>query len=73
MGPATYYYAGGAFYVQQPQGFAVVTPHPGITVTTLPPGATSVNINGALFYQADGAYFQPMIQGGITVYTTVQP
>ena len=26
VGPSTYYYAGGAFYLQQPNGFAVVQP-----------------------------------------------
>lgn len=68
-----FYYAGGAFYVQQPQGFEVVPPPFGVTVGYLPPGATPVYIRGMLYYQANGIYFMPVMQGGVTVYTTVQP
>jgi len=45
---------------------------PGVIVSTLPPGATSVMINGVQYYQADGARFMPVMQNGVVVYETVQ-
>ena len=42
VGPTTYYCAGGAFYLQQPAGFAVVPAPLGVTVTGLPPAAAPV-------------------------------
>ena len=68
-----YYYAGGVFYQQTPDGFVVVTAPLGATVSTLPAGAAPVNINGMIYYQADGAYFLPVMQDGTTVYTVVRP
>jgi len=73
VGNTAYYYAGGAFYVQQPNGFLVVQPPLGVTVSVLPPGAAPVTINGALYYTFGGAYYMPVIQDGVTVYTTVRP
>jgi hypothetical protein len=72
-GQGEYYYAGGAFYVQEPQGFVVVAPPLGVTVDYLPSGATPVYIRGGLYYQANGIYFMPVMRGGVTAYTTVQP
>lgn len=72
-GATYYYYAGGAFYVQTAQGFLVVAPPVGITVPYLPPGAQAVTMNGMLYYRADGAYFMPVMEDGVTVYTTAQP
>jgi len=57
----------------QPQGFVVVAPPIGVTVGSLPPGASPIYIRGGLYYQAGGVYYLPNMQGGITVYTTVQP
>jgi hypothetical protein len=39
----------------------------------LPPNAQQMMINGFLYYQADGAYFQPAMQNGVTVYVTARP
>jgi len=64
--------AGGPFYLQEPQGYAVVIPPVGATFSALPAGATPVNINGTIYYQADGAYFLPVMQDGTTAYTVVQ-
>jgi hypothetical protein len=72
VGPNVYYYAGGAFYLQEPQGFVVVSPPLGATVGSLPPGATAVYIRAMLYYLANGVYFMPVMQGGVTVYATVQ-
>jgi hypothetical protein len=71
-GPYVYYYAVGAFYAQQPQGFAVVAPPLGVTVGSLPRGATPVYIRGVLYYQSGGVYYLPSMQGGVIVYTTTQ-
>jgi len=73
VGPTTYYYAGGAFYVQQPTGFAIMPAPLGITVTMLPLGAAPVVIKGTLYYLANSAYYLPVMQGGVTVYVTAQP
>jgi hypothetical protein len=56
VGPATYYYAGGAFYVQQPARFAVVPAPLGVTVAELPPGAALVVINGVVYHLAGAIY-----------------
>jgi hypothetical protein len=37
----------------------------------LPPDAVSVVINGSVFYQADGTYYMPVMQNGVTAYVTV--
>ena len=73
LGPTTYYYAGGAFYLQQPNGFMIVPAPSGATVTDIPAGATPVTINGVLYLQSGSTYFQPVMQGGVTVYTTARP
>jgi hypothetical protein len=67
-----YYYAGGAFYVQQPDGsYVVVAPPMGVTVALLPPGVVSVVVNGTIYYQADGTFYLPVMQNGVTAYLTV--
>jgi len=72
-GGNVYYYAGGAFYEQQPNGYAVVPAPMGVTVNSLPPGASAVAINGTTYYVADGVYYLPVMQDGVTVFTTVRP
>jgi hypothetical protein len=72
VGDTVYYYAAGAFYVQQSDGSFVVVAAPlGVTVALLPPDATSVVVNGVGYFQADGVYYQPVMQAGVTVYLTV--
>jgi hypothetical protein len=72
VGDTVYYYAAGAFYVQQSDGSFVVVAAPlGVTVSLLPPDATSVVINGAGYFQADGTYYEPVMQDGVTAYLTV--
>jgi hypothetical protein len=74
VGDTVYYYAAGAFYVQQPDGSFVVAAAPmGVTVALLPPDATSVVINGIGYFLADGVYYQPVMQNGVTAYLTVPP
>jgi hypothetical protein len=72
VGDTIYYYAAGAFYLQQPDGgYVVVAPPMGATVSLLPPDAVQVIVNGNVYYQADGTYYMPVIQNGVTVYLTV--
>jgi Family of unknown function (DUF6515) len=72
VGDTVYYYAAGAFYVQQPDGsFTVVAPPTGATVSLLPPDAIAVVINGVTYYQADGTYYLPVMQYGVVAYQTV--
>jgi hypothetical protein len=67
-----YYYAGGAFYVQQSDGSYVVVAAPiGVTVSMLPPDAVAVTINATTYYQADATYYLPVMQNGVTAYLTV--
>jgi hypothetical protein len=69
VGPTTYFYVDGVFYVAQPGGFAVVSPPPGIVVPALPTGAAQAVINGVVVYQFNGFNYQPSLQDGVTVYT----
>jgi len=66
-----YYYAGGAFYIQSSDGYVVVAPPLGVTVSVSPPDAVPVVINGVEYFQADGMFYQPVIQNGVTAYLTV--
>ena len=43
----------------------------GVTVAVLPPDATSFVVNGVGYFQADGVYYQPVMQNGVTVYLTI--
>jgi Family of unknown function (DUF6515) len=73
VGNTVYYYAAGAFYVQQPDGSYIVVAAPmGATVSLLPPDAVLVAVNGTTCYQADGVYYLPVMQNGVTAYLTVQ-
>jgi hypothetical protein len=69
LGPTTYYYLDGVFYVAQPNGYAVVNPPPGIVVPVLPTGAAQVVISGTVVYQFGGFNYTPSLYGGVTAYT----
>ncbi|MGH7977538.1 MAG: DUF6515 family protein [Limisphaerales bacterium] len=72
VGDTIYYYAAGAFYVQQPDGgYVVVAPPMGVTVSLLPPDAVPVVINGTTYYQSDGTYYLPVMQNGVVAYLTI--
>jgi Family of unknown function (DUF6515) len=73
LGDTTYYYAGGAFYIQQSDGsYAVVAPPIGVVVSTLPSDATPVVVNGTTCYQSDGVDYEPVMDNGVTAYQTIQ-
>jgi hypothetical protein len=65
-----YFYAGGAFYVQNDNGFEIVAAPIGVVVPELPPGATQATVNGNLMYQFNGVFYQPIFENGITQYIT---
>jgi hypothetical protein len=50
----------------------VVNPPIGVTVVAVPPGATQVTVNGQVYFLANGIHYQPVMQNGVTVYTTVK-
>lgn len=73
-GGMTYYYAGGAFYAEQPDGSYTVVPAPmGVVVPELPPGAVQVSANGVAAYQFNGIYYEPVFVNGVTQYQTFMP
>jgi hypothetical protein len=73
-GGQTYYYAAGAFYVQQADGTYAIAPTPiGVVVPELPPGAIQVSVNGTIAYQFNGIYYEPVIVNGVTQYETFMP
>jgi len=72
-GNLVYYYAGGAFYVQQDSGFVIAPPPIGVTVPELPPGAVQVSVRGAVAYQFNGIYYQPVFVNGVTQFQTFMP
>jgi hypothetical protein len=71
IGPTTFYYLDGIFYIAQGDGFVVVAPPAGIVVSSLPSGASQTVINGGVIYQFNGFNYQPSVQDGVTVYTVV--
>jgi hypothetical protein len=73
-GGQTYYYAGGAFYLQQPDGAYATAPTPiGVVVPELPPGAIQVSVKGTVAYQFNGIYYEPVFVNGVTQYETFMP
>jgi hypothetical protein len=73
-GGQTYYYAGGAFYLHQPDGTYASAPTPlGVAVPELPPGANQVSVNGGVAYQFNRIYYEPVFVNGLTQYETFQP
>ena len=72
VGGVVYYYAAGAFYIQQADGsYIIVAPPMGVTVSLLPPDAVPVVNNGTVYYQSDRTYYIPVMENGVTAYLTV--
>jgi hypothetical protein len=53
------------------QGYQVIPPPIGATVTTLPSGVVDQNINGTVYYTFGGAYYQPFYSGSSVIYEVV--
>ena len=70
---STYFYAAGAFYVEQDDGYVIVASPIGVVVPELPPGAVATPYNNGVAYQFNGTYYQPVFVNGVTQYVTVAP
>ena len=44
----------------------------GVSVKEIPPGAEKVVVGGTTYFLANGIYFQPVFQDGVTVYVTAK-
>jgi hypothetical protein len=53
------------------QGYQVISPPIGATVTTLPSGAVDQNINGTTYFDFGGAYYRPFYSGSSVIYEVV--
>jgi hypothetical protein len=70
VGNRTYYYAGGAFYLEQSGGYVIAAAPLGVLVPELPPGAESITWNGGPAYEFNGVYYRPLFIDGVTQYQT---
>jgi Family of unknown function (DUF6515) len=70
-GSTQYMDCGGAYYSQVPQGYQVIPPPIGATVTTLPTGAIEQNISGVVYLTFGGAYYRPFYSGSSVIYEVV--
>ncbi len=52
-------------------GYKVIPPPIGATVTTLPSGATDQNIKGTTYFAYGGAYYRPFYSGSTVIYEVV--
>ena len=68
-----YYYASGAYLVQQPgtAGYTLVPPPPGAVVSYLPANCAPVYLGPQTYYDCGGAFYQP--QPGAGGYQVVLP
>jgi Family of unknown function (DUF6515) len=66
-----YFFVGGAWYINGPDGFIVSAPPAGLVVSVLPPFYTTVWIGGAPYYYADDVYYQ--WDPGLSAYQVVAP
>lgn len=69
FGKGHYFYGGGFFYRQEPQGYVVVPAPSGAVVYSIPPGYHQVIIDGVMYYTYEGVYYQRVSSG----YKVVEP
>jgi len=69
-GDYQYYYFGGVFYQDCPDGgYQVVAPPVGAEMPSLPTNAQAINIDGTQYYEFNGVYYKPVVKdNGKTVY-----
>jgi hypothetical protein len=63
--------ATGAFYAPVSNGYQVIPPPIGATVTSLPNGAVAENVRGTVYFQFGGAYYRPFYSGSSVIYEVV--
>ncbi|MBO9619463.1 MAG: hypothetical protein J7539_10550 [Niabella sp.] len=71
FGGIPYYYYDNTYYIQSNQGYEVVAPPLGGTLQHLPRGTRLVRINGQNYYEFNGTYFSPDIDGSGRKYYVV--
>jgi len=71
VGSATDLDCGGAFYSTVQNGYQVVPPPIGSTVSALPSGAVDQNIDGTTYFVFGGAYYRPFYSGSSVIYQVV--
>ena len=62
---------GGAFYSKVPNGYEVIPPPIGASVSVLPSGAVNQTIGGNNYYTFGGAYYEPFYNGSSVIYQVV--
>jgi hypothetical protein len=73
VGNDYYYYFGGAFYINNGQGYQVVPAPFGAVITQLPVGATEQQFNGQTLMVYNNTYYAPISQDGQDSYEVVDP
>jgi hypothetical protein len=71
QGSTPYLDCGGAYYSTVPNGYKVVPPPIGATVTTLPSGAVDQNIKGTTYFTFGGAWYRPFYSASSVIYEVV--
>jgi len=70
-GGRPYFFVGGVWYLNGPDGFIVGAPPPGLVVSVLPPFYTTVWLGGVPYYYADDVYYR--WDPGADAYEVVDP
>ncbi len=70
-GGSRYYFNGGIWYAPRGPEFIVVSPPPGLVISTLPPYYSTVWIGGVPYYYADDVYYS--WQPDQNAYAVVDP
>lgn len=69
FGNTQFYYSGGLYYRQYDDSYRVVVPPIGAEVPKIPSDAEQVTINGQMYYEYKGVYYNPVVNNdGKTVY-----
>ncbi|MEJ2691080.1 MAG: hypothetical protein P8130_14290 [Deltaproteobacteria bacterium] len=68
-----YFFYGGTWYRPYYDGFMVVTPPIGLTLSLLPPYYTTLWVNGEPYYYADGVYYRWLPQQRAYVVASPPP
>ena len=67
VGALAYLFVDGLFYRHGPKGYIVASPPLGAMITTLPPAAVLVTIDGQSYYTCSGAFYKQAPEGYVVV------
>jgi hypothetical protein len=62
-----YFYFQGVFYDGGPSGYVVIDPPIDADIPDVPPGSETVEMNGTVYYYADGAFYVQQADGSYVV------